>query len=69
VRDAYTGRADGLRCVELLPSQVGAAAESRAADGTAATDRTGGRTDANLLEARIFIPLPLGYVRANWRQS
>jgi hypothetical protein len=25
VRDAYTGRADGLRCVELLPSQVGAA--------------------------------------------
>jgi hypothetical protein len=26
VRDAYTGRADGLRCVELLPTQVGAAA-------------------------------------------
>jgi hypothetical protein len=26
VRDAYTGRADGLRCVELLPSQVRAAA-------------------------------------------
>jgi hypothetical protein len=23
VRDVYTGRADGLRCVELLPSQVG----------------------------------------------
>jgi hypothetical protein len=26
VRDRYTGRADGLRCVELLPMQVGAAA-------------------------------------------
>jgi hypothetical protein len=23
VRDAYTGRVDGLQCVELLPSQVG----------------------------------------------
>jgi hypothetical protein len=73
VRDAYTGRVDCLQCVELLPSQVGllpwwTLAESGAADGTADTDHTDA-TDASVLEARIFIPLPLGWVRASWRRS
>jgi hypothetical protein len=38
------------------------------ASGAASDDGTGG-TDASLLEARIFIPLPLGCVRASWRRS
>jgi hypothetical protein len=33
VHDAYTGRADDLRCVELLPTQVGAAAVTNSQQG------------------------------------
>jgi hypothetical protein len=64
VRDAYTGRADGLRCVELLPTQVGAAAMMKFRRGRnclwyCRSERSAGCTGTDelmivLLKARIL---------------
>jgi hypothetical protein len=83
VRDAYTSRADGLRCVELLPTQVGAAAVMNSRRGRSCwwycrSERSAGRTGTDELiwwtddcaaGGPYFIPFPLGWVRANWRRS
>jgi hypothetical protein len=60
VHVAYAGRVDCLRCVELLPSQVGLLPRQTPAEGRAANDAGAGGTDQSdllmLTEATCWRP-------------
>jgi hypothetical protein len=69
VHVTYTGRADGLRCVELLPTQVGAAAvmnsrRERSCWWYCRSERSAGRTGTDGLMWRYLVES--GVVDVDW---